>query len=124
MMQETPKKPVHFSSNIYEVMLDHLSDSHFQNQCGQTPDLHFLVKDDWLRDTAVSEHLVKRSGTWDIHLVFAHYQDPLTFRRRLITSQNNRKKAQLMAAYMRRLAAKDQRGTLQASTSDLGLHAN
>ena len=123
-MQENADRTVHFTSKVYQLMLNYLTDTHFQNQCGQAIDLNFLEQDDWLRDTAVNEHLVLRSGTWDIHLVFAHYQKPLTFRRRLITSQNNVNKAQLMANYMRRLAAKDQRGTLKVSLADLDIAVN
>jgi hypothetical protein len=38
--------------------------------------MEFLSDDWWLRDTAVTENIVKRNGMWEIQLVFAHYLQP------------------------------------------------
>jgi hypothetical protein len=32
-----------------------------------------LSDDCWLRDTAITENIVKRNGMWEVQLVFAYY---------------------------------------------------
>jgi len=61
---------------------------------------------------------------WEIQLVFAHYRQPVKFIKRVIKRMPSREKAELDAWYMRRLAAKDQRGTLKVQLSDFGLCSN
>ncbi|MEM7575420.1 MAG: hypothetical protein AAF433_21130 [Bacteroidota bacterium] len=97
----------------YDSMLQRLNGLHFAERAGGLVDISFLVKDNWLVDAAVSERLIERNGHFEIHLLFAYYQYPLTFISRYITSANGRKKAEVMANIMRRQAAKDQRGTIK-----------
>lgn len=79
---------------------------------GQIIDLDVFFNDAWLQDSAVIEHIRQRDGNWEIALVFAYVWFPLKFIRRKITTYFTEQKANINASYMRRLAAKDQRGTL------------
>ncbi|MEO1516926.1 MAG: hypothetical protein AAFV95_18025 [Bacteroidota bacterium] len=105
----------------YGELLDLLNNQHFVERPGCQSDMDFLSDDDWLRDTAVIENIVKRDGMWEIHLVFAHYLDPQKLIKRVISRYTSKSKAELSAWYMRRLAAKDQRGTLTVSLDGFGL---
>ncbi len=105
--------PFSIDAKVYEEMLALLNGLHFTDKYGALADLAFLGEDEWLADTAVIERVVRRKGTWEVHLVFAHFRQPLRFLARHITSNASQKKALLTATYMRRLAAKDQRGTLK-----------
>lgn len=93
-------------------MLDLIHSNHTTNRAGQPDDIAFYQDDFWLQDTAVVENLEYRQGSWSIYLVFALHNCPLQFIKRKITNFACVKKAELSAHYMRRLAAKDQRGTL------------
>ena len=88
---------------------------HIAERSGSLVDISFMVKDEWLVDAAVNERLIKRKGSYEIHLLFAYHSFPFTFISRFITSENNLKKAEIMAAIMRRQAAKDQRGTIKVN---------
>jgi hypothetical protein len=106
------KHHTHISPQAYADMLEGLSNLFFTEKMGQELDLKFYRDDQWLSDTAVIERLAARAGAWDINLVFAHHKTPLKFMSRRITSHPTYAKAKIMANLMRRLAAKDQRGTL------------
>lgn len=108
----------HLDGFAYEEVLNMLNNLHFTEKAGASSDMVFLSDDWWLRDTAVIENIVKRDGMWEIHLVFAHYQEPCKLIKRVITRHPSEEKAILSAQYMRRLAAKDQRGTLQVNMED------
>jgi hypothetical protein len=56
--------------------------------------------------------------------VFAHTHNPLKFIKRYITSHPCPRRAAQQAYYMRRLAAKDQRGTLTVCVAQLALCPN
>lgn len=75
-------------------------------------------------DTAVQEEITPVMGLWHIHLLFIYYNNPLRFRRRWITSHVQKNQAQLMASFMRRLAAKDQRGTIRPPFDQFKLDNN
>ncbi|MEM8908434.1 MAG: hypothetical protein AAGD05_11355 [Bacteroidota bacterium] len=107
--------------HAYNALLQLLNNQHFTDQPGQDLDIDFLAQDWWLRDTAVIENIVKREGMWEIQLVFAHYQEPRKLIKRVISRHPNKDKATLNARYMRRLAAKDQRGTLRINLDDFKL---
>ncbi len=107
--------------NAYEELLILLNNQHFTEKSGSELDLEFLSDDWWLRDTAVIENIVKREGMWEIHLVFAHHLEPQKLIKRVITRFTCKDKAELNAWYMKRLAAKDQRGTLKVKLDDFGL---
>lgn len=107
--------------NAYNELLNLLNNQHFTDKVGSKEDMNFLSDDEWLKDTAVVENIVERKGMWEIHLVFAHYKTPLKLIKRVITRYTDRRKALISANYMRRLAAKDQRGTLTVSLDDFKL---
>ena len=104
--------------NTYNHLLNLLNNQHFTERPGNSEDMEFLRDDWWLRDTAVIENIVRREGMWEIHLVFAHYQEPEKLIKRVISRHTSKDKAELNAWYMRRLAAKDQRGTLKINLDD------
>ena len=106
---------------IYNDVLDLLNNQHFIEKPGVQSDMAFLSDDWWLRDTAVMERIVKREGMWEIQLVFAHFQNPNKLIKRVISRHPCKQKAILHASYMRRLAAKDQRGTLEVDINDFNL---
>lgn len=108
----------------YNEILNLLNNQHFVERVGEASDMSFLSEDEWLKDTAVIDNVIKRKGFWEIHLVFAHYQSPLKLIKRVITRFTNKRKALLSANLMRRLAAKDQRGTLALNLDDFKLNAS
>lgn len=117
-------RPFQMNAKAYEEMLDLLNGLHFTDKAGEASDMAFIGEDDWLSDTAVIENVIRRKGAWEIHLLFAHYKAPLKFLSRLITSNACPKRAAMMAHFMRRLAAKDQRGTLKINLNDFHLPTN
>ena len=110
----------HLDEQAYQELLDLLNNSHFTEVVGSIVDFNLLLDDWWLQDSAVIENLVHRCGQWDVHLVFAHYRNPLRLIKRKITTCFCKSQAETHAYYMKRLAAKDQRGTLRV---DSGFYA-
>jgi hypothetical protein len=108
----------------YNALLSSLNNLHLTDKNGQDSDILFLSDDWWLSDTAVIENVTRRRGIWEIHLVFAHYKQPLKLLKRMITTTYCARKAALMAEYMKRLAAKDQRGTLKINAEDFNFVHN
>lgn len=111
-------------SNLYESILDLLNDLHIAESKGNIVDFKFYFDDLWLSDTAVIENLAYVCGQWDVELLFALHTNPLRFIKRQITSYSCPKKASLTATLMRRLAAKDQRGTLTLNLKDVSICCN
>lgn len=109
---------------LYAKMLDELSNLFFTERLGLDSDMNFYRDDFWLTDTAVIELLQMRKGAWEVNLLFAHHKMPLKFLSRRITSHSCPKRARTMAFYMRRLAAKDQRGTLTLDIKDMNISLN
>lgn len=105
-------------------MLSFISEQHFLESKGLEEDANFLSDDWWLRDTAVVNHVVKTRGMWEIKLVFAHHKNPLKLICRTISSHSCRTKAETYAFYMKRQAAKDQRGTLEVTVEQLNICNN
>jgi hypothetical protein len=97
---------------VYASMLDYIDTLAVGERCGNQKDAAFISDDFWLQDTAVIENIERRNGEWNIYLVFAHHLKPLKFIKRKIVNFVCPKRAAMAAHYMRRLAAKDQRGTL------------
>ena len=91
---------------------------------GHRADFAPLQAERWLKDSAVIEQLAHIRGEWRVSLVFAHIHNPLRLIQRYITSHPTRHRAALQAHYMRRLAAKDQRGTLTVHFEQLRLCLN
>lgn len=75
-------------------------------------DMQFVRQDYWLPDTQVIDRIDPSVGQWQVNLLFVHVWNPFRFVRRLIRQYPTRSKAELAAHYMRRQAAKDQRGNL------------
>ncbi|MBL7757887.1 MAG: hypothetical protein JNL59_10840, partial [Chitinophagaceae bacterium] len=96
----------------YSSMLTALHVLNAGDRCGASADTGFIQEDYWLQDTAVIENVEQRQGEYFIYLVFAHHQSPLKFIKRKIVKFACPRKASMTAYYMRRQAAKDQRGTL------------
>ena len=108
----------------YADLLAVINNLHLTEKSGIDKDLSFIFEDNWLSDTVVIDNLVKVQGAWQIRLLFAHYKEPLKFLQRSIVSFASKNKAELTAFYMRRLAAKDQRGTLQLDMNDFIFSGN
>lgn len=102
-------------------MLNNIRDT---ERSGADHDLRFIYEDWWLHDTAVIEHLHLMKGSWEVRLLFAHAKQPTKFLQKRITSAADQQRAALTAYYMRKLAAKDQRGTLVINVQDLRLSNN
>jgi len=109
---------------LYEEVLESLNNQFNTEIPGTLEDLNFMVDDRWMRDTAVIENVISRNGLWEIFLVFAYYKNPLLLIRRAISVCFAEKKALIYAEYMRRIAAKDPRGTLEISISQFVPHSN
>jgi hypothetical protein len=93
-------------------------------QIAHPEDLLFIIEGTWLKDSAVIDNIEKKNGAWEVHLIFAHYKNPLQFIVRNITRCFSEQKAKAAAFYIRKEAAKDRRGTLTISISDLNLCHN
>ena len=104
---------VYVDRRCYEKLLDFMNMQSLLDQKGEFTDLDLFYSDEWLLDSAVIDNVTERNGNWDVYLVFAHVVDPMKLIKRKITRCTTLKKAELAAGYMRRLAAKDQRGTLK-----------
>ena len=108
----------------YTNMLAGLNSLYFSERKGNLTDFRLYYDDLWLADTAVIENLHLYRGEWEVELIFAYIANPLKFIKRRITSHSCPKRAAQQAHYMRRLAAKDQRGTLSVSASQLNTCLN
>lgn len=98
-------------------MLDIVNQSMRLDQPGQASDLVFTQQDYWLQDTEVIERVDRLEGQYQIALVFVHIWNPLRWVLRKIRSYACPQRAAMAAHYMRRQAAKDQRGTLRVRDS-------
>lgn len=114
-----PHKHHHIDEVLYSKMLDYLQNLTELELQGMDSDISFYNEDFWLQDTAVIENIEYRHGEWNIFLVFAQHNKPLKFIKRKIKNYACPKKAAISAHYMRRQAAKDQRGTLAVNPSFL-----
>jgi len=99
-------------SEVYAYMLKYIDGFSSTEVSGMNDDAKFIHEDFWLQNTAVIENIEYRNGEWNIYLIFAHHLIPMKFIKRKIVNLSCPKKAFLTAHYMRRQAAKDQRGTL------------
>jgi hypothetical protein len=88
----------------YAELLTMLNNMHLTEKSGADHDLGFIYEDWWLGDTAVIDNLALVQGAWEIY--------------------SSKQKAELTAFYMRRLAAKDQRGTLCINANDFIISVN
>lgn len=111
---------VYIDQFAYECMLERLNSESSTDQRGELIDMGLFYDDAWLMDSAVVENMIANKGNWDIYLVFVDPLHPMKFIRRKISSYFSRNKAELAGNYMRRLAAKDQRGTIKISNQLYG----
>ncbi len=118
------KPPFSIDQAAYTNLLAGLNNLHFTEQKGNLSDFQLFTDDQWLADTAVIEQLTRSRGEWQVDLIFASIHNPLRFLKRHITANPCPKRAAQQGYYMRRLAAKDQRGTLTVSVAQLNLCAN
>ncbi|MBU6342721.1 MAG: hypothetical protein KGS48_14600 [Bacteroidetes bacterium] len=112
------------SEAVYAQMLEGLNDLFRNDKLGNQLDWRFISDDYWLGDAAVIERIVRRKGIWEIELVFAHHKNPVQFISRVITHHSCPKRAAQIGQFMRRAAAKDQRGTLTVNIDELNLPHN
>jgi hypothetical protein len=110
--------------DTYNVMLSFLDNLHFTEKPAAEEDMLFLKNDWWLADTAVIDTINLKRGGWEVYLTFANYRKPLQLIVRMIVRCYSEGKAKTAAHYMRRQAAKDQRGTLFVALRDLNLCIN
>ncbi|MBU0697799.1 hypothetical protein [Sediminibacterium sp.] len=97
---------------VYNKMLLYLDELLNLETIGSQKDVQFIHQDFWLQNTAVIENIEIINGEWNIFLLFADHLAPLKFLKRKIIQYSSFKKAVFNAQYMRRQAAKDQRGTI------------
>lgn len=107
----------YIDKDCYEKLMDFMNTQYSADLKGEYVDLDLFYSDDWLLDSAVIDNVVERNGNWDVYLVFAHVFNPMKMIKKKITKCTSLKKAELTANYMRRQAAKDQRGTLRLNDS-------
>ena len=118
------KPYIYIDSYCYSHLMDFMNESHPQDLKGEIYDLNVFYDDLWLKDSAVIEHLRNFRGNWIVSLVFAFVDQPLRFIMRRITTCTTKSKATITAEYMRRLAAKDQRGTLKIKEESFNFYLN
>lgn len=109
---------------LYSLLLDRINALPYEEKQGSTEDLLFMSNEFWLQDTAVIDHVMLRKGMYYVTLVFSHHSIPYRWLCRGICGYADVKKAILGAHYMRRQAAKDQRGTLTISMERYMLNNN
>jgi hypothetical protein len=118
------KLPFRIDSATYAQLMKGLNEFHFVEKKGNSSDFKLFFDDLWLVDTAVIDDLHKHKGEWAVSLIFASVYNPLKFIKRYIVSHPCPKRAAQKAYFMRRLAAKDQRGTLIVNDELLNLCQN
>jgi len=115
------KKSIKMDIHAYTELVKLVNNEQVTNKRGEKRDMNFLLDDEWVKDTAVIDHIAYKKGMWEVQLIFAHFQSPLKFIKRNIVRFSNKKKAEVSAVYMRRQAAKDARGTLAVDIADFQL---
>ena len=112
------------SEKAYEVMLDRVNQTLRHDMPGQAADLTFTQQDFWLQDTQVIDRVDPCRGQYQVSLLFVHIWNPLRWLLRTIRSYPSSVRANQAAHFMRRQAAKDQRGTLYVRESFIHLENN
>lgn len=117
-------KKIKIGGTVLKAMGIFLHNEKYIGGIAQAEDLLFIIDGSWLKDSAVIDTIEKKNGAWEVHLIFAHYKNPLQLIVRNITRCFSEQKAKAAAFYIRKEAAKDRRGTLTISISDLDLCYN
>ena len=118
------KPPFRIDMAAYANLMEGINRQHLTERKGNLADFHLYHDDTWLSDTAVIDIVHRHKGEWAVDLLFAYTHNPLQFIRRNITSHSCPKRASQKAELMRRLAAKDQRGTLWVTLNTLIISNN
>lgn len=108
----------------YAILMKGINQQYFVEKKGDMSDFKLYYDDLWLSDTAVIDDVHRSKGEWAVDLIFVSIHNPLKFIRRFIVSHPCPKRAAQKAELMRRLAAKDQRGTLSVNTHLLQMCQN
>ncbi|MEM6629233.1 MAG: hypothetical protein AAF694_06150 [Bacteroidota bacterium] len=108
----------------YSLLLNYKQSSQNTGKKAVSEDLEFLAEDLWLQDTVVFDWVVKLNGSWQIFLVFVYSKDPFLLIKRFVKSHISEKRARLEGHYMKRVAAKDQRGNLLVEQQKLNICPN
>lgn len=108
----------------YRALLCFMDNQHCIEKQASPENLLFLENDWWLADTAVIDNIHYNHGGWEVSLIFANHQKPYQLIVRRMVRCYQEEKARMIAKYMKRMAAKDQRGTLSVSIKDLNLCTN
>jgi len=111
-------------TRTYALLLNYKQSS--QDTCKKAPknDMAFLEEDLWLQDTVVYDWVVKLNNSWQIFLVFVYCKNPFLLIKRFVKSHISEQKARMEGHYMRRVAAKDQRGKLEVDPHILNICPN
>lgn len=107
------KNSIYLDRSCYDNLVDFMNIQPSSDTKGRFADLNFFYQDGWLLDSAVIDQVYHRKGTWEVHLVFAHTENPFQFIKRRVGSYMTKQKAEFAANILRRQAAKDPRGTLK-----------
>jgi len=117
-------KKIKIGEEVLKELRNFLHNEKYIGQIAQPGDTLFIIDGSWLKDSAVIDTIEKKNGAWEVHLIFAHYKNPLQLIVRNITRCFSEQKAKAVAFYIRKEAAKDRRGTLTISLIDLNLCYN
>lgn len=91
---------------------------------GGRKDFAFMKEDEWLKDSAVLDRIESYKGQWSVSLVFADPARKNTFIIRPMRNCPTYSKAVITAGYMKRVAAKDPRGTITIDPGSYDLSSN
>ena len=91
---------------------------------GNEQDLSIMKEEAWLQDSAVIDRIEQYKGQWAVSLVFADPSRKSTFIIRPIRVCPSHKNALVTANYMRRIAAKDPRGTVEVNQDVFAIYLN
>jgi len=118
------KPRFNIDTKAYDALLEGLNEQYFVEKRGDRSDFRLYFDDLWLADTAVIDDVHRSRGAWAVDLIFASIHNPLKFIKRHITVHSCPKRAAQQGEFMRRVAAKDQRGTLSVNIRTLQLCKN
>ena len=95
-----------------------------EDRPGTLEDMSIMKEDAWRQDSAVIERIGQDQGQWTVSLVFSDPSRKSTFIIRPIRTCPTYKNAKMTAGYMRRVAAKDPRGTIEVNPGNYLLYLN
>lgn len=81
-------------------------------------------KDKWLLDAEVKYRIEKKSGRWEVSLIFIDVKDPKHFLVQKIGDYHSERLAKIYALNFQQTAAKDARGTQKVDRDAYNLDNN